>query len=80
MTGYDSLDVFLTSAEQKVDFTVSTGPGPLTQEPGNAVKHLNWPIPESISPASEYEVTLTAAIAIDSHDRRLNPPTQGHSV
>ena len=80
MTGYDSLDVFLTSAEQKVDFTVSTGPGPLTQEPGNAVKHLNWPIPESISPASEYEVTLTAAI-VDRFTRpEVESPTQGHSV
>jgi len=56
-TSYDSLNVFLTSAQQKTNFTVSTGPGLLTQEPGSTVKHLNWPIPACIPPG-QYELTL----------------------
>jgi len=58
------LNVFLTSTEQKINFTVATGPGLLTQEPGSTVKHLNWPIPACISPG-QYELTLCESSRIN---------------
>lgn len=69
-TSYDSLHVFLTSPKQRVNFTISTDSGLLTQEPGNAVKDFNWLIPNCISPG-EYEVTPQPLTLID-RNWRLN--------
>ncbi|KAL5535317.1 hypothetical protein ACEPAF_3411 [Sanghuangporus sanghuang] len=49
-TRYDSLEIYLVSAQTRSNFTVSNGSTLLTQEPGSTVKHLNWPLPSCMSP------------------------------
>jgi len=55
--GYDSLDLYLVSAETDTNITVSDDSVLLQQEPGSTVKHLNWPIPNCLS-SGEYNLTL----------------------
>lgn len=47
---YDSLEIYLVSAQTGSNFTVSNGTGFLTQESGSTVKHLNFALPSCISP------------------------------
>ena len=51
-TGFDSMAIFLVSADTGLNLTVSDDPGLLTQEPGSTVKHLNWPTPACLTPGS----------------------------
>ncbi|KAA1468183.1 hypothetical protein DENSPDRAFT_377656 [Dentipellis sp. KUC8613] len=54
-TGFDSLELYLVSTQTGVNFTVSSGPGYLTQESGSTVKHLNFPLPNCVA-AGQYNV------------------------
>ncbi|KAJ7706393.1 hypothetical protein B0H17DRAFT_1037019 [Mycena rosella] len=56
-TSYESMEIYLVSAETNVNTTVSTGPAFLTGEGGSTVKHLNWPIPTCI-PQGNYNLTF----------------------
>ncbi|KZT30373.1 hypothetical protein NEOLEDRAFT_1152916 [Neolentinus lepideus HHB14362 ss-1] len=56
-TRFDSLEIYLVSAQSKFNVTVSNGTGLLTQESGSTVKHLNWPIPTCL-PSGSYNFTL----------------------
>jgi len=56
-TNFELLEIYLVSAETKINMTVSAGPGLLTNESGSTVKHLNWPIPTCI-PAGNYNLTF----------------------
>lgn len=49
-TRYDFLELYLVSSQSKVNITVSTGTGLLSQEPGSTVKHLSWPMPDCLTP------------------------------
>lgn len=60
-TRYNSLELYLVSAQMNINLTVSNGPGLLTQEPGSTVKHLNWPIPPCV-PAGDYNVRSTSVV------------------
>jgi len=66
-TRYNSLELYLVSAQMNINLTVSNGPGLLTQEPGSTVKHLNWPIPPCV-PAGDYNVTYYEGSTINSQD------------
>ncbi|KAF7339975.1 hypothetical protein MVEN_01915200 [Mycena venus] len=56
-TRYELLEIYLVSAETKINITVSAGPGLLANESGSTVKHVNWPIPTCI-PAGNYNLTF----------------------
>jgi len=55
--GYDSLDLYLVSAQTDTNITVSDHSNLLQQEPGSTVKHLNWSIPSCLS-SGQYNLTL----------------------
>lgn len=55
-TSYNSLELYLVSATENLNLTVSNGTGLLTQEPGSTVKHLNWPIPTCV-PSGSYNAS-----------------------
>lgn len=61
-TRYDSLEIYLVSAQTGSNFTVSNGTGLLAQEPGSTVKHLNWPLPACMSPGV-YNVSYSSSAA-----------------
>jgi len=56
-TRYDSLELYLLSSQREINLTVSSGPGLLNQESGSTVKHLEWPMPDCLSPGS-YNLTI----------------------
>ncbi|KAJ7102132.1 hypothetical protein B0H15DRAFT_313293 [Mycena belliarum] len=56
-TSYESLEIYLVSAQTNINITVSSGPAFLTGESGSTVKHLNWPIPSCV-PAGDYNLTF----------------------
>ncbi|KAJ7042447.1 hypothetical protein C8F04DRAFT_1075946 [Mycena alexandri] len=56
-TSYESLEIYLVSAQTNINMTVSSGPALLTSQSGSTVKHLNWPIPACI-PAGNYNLTF----------------------
>ncbi|EJD04178.1 uncharacterized protein FOMMEDRAFT_146200 [Fomitiporia mediterranea MF3/22] len=64
-TRYDSLEIYLVSAQARSNFTVSNGTGFLAQEPGSTVKHLNWPLPPCMS-AGVYNLTYYEASHINN--------------
>jgi hypothetical protein len=59
-TSFDSLEIYLVSAQTNINMTVSAGPALLTGESGSTVKHLNWPIPACI-PEGNYNLTFYEA-------------------
>jgi hypothetical protein len=56
-TRYDSLEIYLVSAQTNINLTVSAGPALLTGESGSTVKHVNWLIPTCV-PAGNYNVSI----------------------
>jgi len=56
-TRYELLEIYLVSAETKLNITVSAGPGLLANESGSTVKHVNWQIPTCV-PAGNYNLTF----------------------
>jgi len=56
-TGFQSLEIYLVSAQTNINLTVSNTSAFLTGEAQSTVKHLNWPIPTCI-PAGNYNLTF----------------------
>ncbi|KAJ7492819.1 hypothetical protein FB451DRAFT_1219659 [Mycena latifolia] len=56
-TSYESLEIYLVSAQTNINMTVSAGPALLSGESGSTVRRLNWPIPTCI-PAGDYNLTF----------------------
>ncbi|KZV77487.1 hypothetical protein PENSPDRAFT_645130 [Peniophora sp. CONT] len=64
-TSFDSLELYLVSASQKMNLTItSNGTGFLQQEPGSTVKHLDFQLSNCI-PAGEYNFTVYEASHIN---------------
>ncbi|KAI0646991.1 hypothetical protein C8Q79DRAFT_1009143 [Trametes meyenii] len=56
-TRFDSLEMYLVSYPKKLNLTVSSGPGLLTQELGSTVKHWDFNVSSCI-PAGSYNLTF----------------------
>ncbi|KAF8213485.1 hypothetical protein K438DRAFT_1804063 [Mycena galopus ATCC 62051] len=56
-THFESLNIFLVSAQTNINMTVSEGPTLLLNESGSTVKHLNWIIPTCLE-AGNYNLTF----------------------
>ncbi|KAL1947787.1 hypothetical protein VTO73DRAFT_13511 [Trametes versicolor] len=63
-TRFDSLEIYLVSYQTKLNLTVSSGPGLLTQEQGSTVKHFNYNVSTCI-PAGSYNLTFYEASHIN---------------
>ncbi|KAI0336467.1 hypothetical protein GY45DRAFT_1266160 [Cubamyces sp. BRFM 1775] len=63
-TRFDSLEIYLVSYQTKLNLTVSSGPGLLTQEQGSTVKHWNYNVSTCI-PAGPYNLTFYEASHIN---------------
>ncbi|KAH9857897.1 hypothetical protein C2E23DRAFT_152952 [Lenzites betulinus] len=55
--GIDLLEVYLVSATQQKNLTVSSGPQLLSQEPGSTVKHIHWTVPTCLQTGA-FNLTL----------------------
>ncbi|KAJ3005909.1 hypothetical protein NUW54_g4139 [Trametes sanguinea] len=64
-TRIDSLEIYLVSSQAKLNLTVTSGSGLLTQEPSSAVKHLNFTVSTCI-PAGPYNLTFYEAAHINN--------------
>ncbi|KAI9062128.1 hypothetical protein FKP32DRAFT_1612788 [Trametes sanguinea] len=64
-TRIDSLEIYLVSLQAKLNLTVTSGSGLLTQEPNSAVKHLNFTVSTCI-PAGPYNLTFYEAAHINN--------------
>ncbi|KAI0362023.1 hypothetical protein OH77DRAFT_1416222 [Trametes cingulata] len=64
-TRFDSLEIYLVSYQTKLNLTVSSGPGLLTQEQGSTVKHFNYNVATCI-PAGSYNLTFYEASHINN--------------
>ncbi|KAI0374823.1 hypothetical protein BV20DRAFT_961010 [Pilatotrama ljubarskyi] len=63
-TRFDSLEIYLVSYQTKLNLTVSTGSGLLTQEQGSTVKHFDYNVSTCI-PAGSYNLTFYEASHIN---------------
>ncbi|KAJ8487036.1 hypothetical protein ONZ51_g4436 [Trametes cubensis] len=63
-TRFDSLEIYLVSYQTKLNLTVSSGPGLLTQEQGSTVKHWDYNVSTCI-PAGSYNLTFYEASHIN---------------
>ncbi|KAF5375070.1 hypothetical protein D9758_000139 [Tetrapyrgos nigripes] len=70
---YTSLEIYLVSASTNSNFTVSSGPGLLSQEPGSTVKHLDWQIPSCIPPG-DYNLTFYEGAMINGESHFIITP------
>jgi len=66
-TGYDNLNLFLVSAQTKLNISVTNGTNILTQESGSTVKHVNWNVPDCITPGA-YNLTVYEGSHIDNQN------------
>ncbi|KAI0637035.1 hypothetical protein C8Q77DRAFT_542597 [Trametes polyzona] len=64
-TRFDSLEIYLVSYQTKLNLTVSSGPGLLTQEQGSTVKHFDFNVSTCI-PAGSYNLTFYEASHINN--------------
>ncbi|KAJ6604452.1 hypothetical protein DFH09DRAFT_310100 [Mycena vulgaris] len=71
-TCYESLEIYLVSAQTNINMTVAAGPALLSGDSGSTVRHLNWPIPPCI-PAGDYNLTFyeTSHFNVLSHNVRI---------
>lgn len=66
-TSFDSLELYLISASQKMNLTImSNGSGFLQQEPGSTVKHLDFQLSNCV-PEGEYNVRSSSHMVLKQH-------------